>query len=410
MPTAPDSEKVRLDVLEYRALRGRPRSAQQLLENAYLGYLDKFLKTGVTPMPCHALRASCFVDPWGVVYPCISYSRPIGRLRDTGMRLDPIWNARDTRELQGEIWKGQCPQCWTACEAYQSILGNVLAGRCGTQSAEAPCTDARGCFGIRAPAMNVTCYTDAVIQAHLGRAVAHHLRDDVSVVIAAKQEAPSIAGVIERTSPYASDVVVVVGHSTDGTSEVAAQKGARVMADGGLGKGEAIRRAIPTINRPVTVFLDADGSHDPEDIPLLVEPILADRADHVSASRLQRRVERAARRIRRILPPDRQLVHHGVHQLAIQLPAQRESERLPGDPHVGPQTTGPEGEHHHHRAGDDHQDAAAWIPDGRSAESRASARPRRLAHPRVAQCAAVRLFARQVSVLLNVSSAALVTR
>jgi glycosyltransferase involved in cell wall biosynthesis len=135
--------------------------------------------------------------------------------------------------------------------------------------------------------MNVTCYTDAVIQAHLGRAVVHHVRDDVSVVIAAKQEAQSIAGVIERTCPYASDVVVVVGHSTDGTAELAAQKGARVMSDGGLGKGEAIRRAIPAIDRPVTVFLDADGSHDPEDIPLLVEPIFADRADHVSASRLK---------------------------------------------------------------------------------------------------------------------------
>ena len=134
---ATDSAKLRVDVLEYRALRGRPRSAQQLLEDAYLGYLDKFLKTGLTPMPCHALRASCFVDPWGVVYPCISYSRPIGRLRDAGMRLEPIWNAVDTAQLQGEIWKGQCPQCWTACEAYQSILGNVLAGRCGSRSVEA---------------------------------------------------------------------------------------------------------------------------------------------------------------------------------------------------------------------------------------------------------------------------------
>ena len=37
---------------------------------------------------------------------------------------------------------------------------------------------------------------------------------------------------------------------------------------------------------PVTVFLDADGSHVPEDIPCVVEPILAGRADHVSASRL----------------------------------------------------------------------------------------------------------------------------
>ena len=80
-------------------------------------------------MPCHALRSSCFIDPWGVVYPCITYSRPMGSLRETGMRLDPIWNARGTGQVQEEIWKGDCPQCWTACEAYQSILGNLLAGR-----------------------------------------------------------------------------------------------------------------------------------------------------------------------------------------------------------------------------------------------------------------------------------------
>ena len=78
------------------ALSGPARSPRQLLENAYLKNLDEFLTTGRTPMPCHALRASCFIDPWGVVYPCITYSRPMGRLRDTGMRLDPIWNdARD---------------------------------------------------------------------------------------------------------------------------------------------------------------------------------------------------------------------------------------------------------------------------------------------------------------------------
>jgi dolichol-phosphate mannosyltransferase len=36
----------------------------------------------------------------------------------------------------------------------------------------------------------------------------------------------------------------------------------------------------------VTVFIDADGSHVPEDIPRVVEPILSGTADHVSASRL----------------------------------------------------------------------------------------------------------------------------
>lgn len=128
----PDAASARRELDAYRKLRGRSHSLAHRLETAYLSYLDEYLQTGQTPMPCHALRASCFIDPWGVVYPCITYSRPIGRLRETGMRLAPIWNAPDTIEIQREIWNGQCPQCWTACEAYQSILGNVLAGRCGS--------------------------------------------------------------------------------------------------------------------------------------------------------------------------------------------------------------------------------------------------------------------------------------
>ena len=126
---APTREQAQRELAAYRRLRGRARSAKHLLERAFLGYLDDYLRTGRSPMPCHALRASCFIDPWGVVYPCISYSRPMGRLRDTGMRLEPIWNSRETTTVQREIWNGDCPQCWTACEAYQSLLGNALAGR-----------------------------------------------------------------------------------------------------------------------------------------------------------------------------------------------------------------------------------------------------------------------------------------
>jgi dolichol-phosphate mannosyltransferase len=135
--------------------------------------------------------------------------------------------------------------------------------------------------------MHVTCFTDATIRAHLDQVVLHHVATDVSVIIAAKQEAPSIGEVIDRARGYACDIIVVVGPSTDGTERIAAERGARVLADGGRGKGEAMRRAIPHLRTPVAVFIDADGSHDPEDIPLMVEPILADRADHVSGSRLR---------------------------------------------------------------------------------------------------------------------------
>jgi glycosyltransferase involved in cell wall biosynthesis len=135
--------------------------------------------------------------------------------------------------------------------------------------------------------VRVACYTDALVQASLRQASARHVTTDVSVVIAAKQEGRSVGEIVARTRPFAGEVIVVAGQSTDGTAERAAEAGAVVIPDGGKGKGEAIRCAIPHLRTPVTVFLDADGSHDPEDIPLLVEPIFADAADHVSASRLR---------------------------------------------------------------------------------------------------------------------------
>lgn len=136
------AEQVRPEIDRYRALRGRPRSPSAWVEDRYLHHLDRFLATGRTPMACHSLRSSCFIDPWGTVYPCITYDRPIGHLRETDLRLAPIWSSAEARTLQGEIWKGNCPQCWTACEAYPSIVGNLL--RPDTPhppiAADAPCT------------------------------------------------------------------------------------------------------------------------------------------------------------------------------------------------------------------------------------------------------------------------------
>jgi hypothetical protein len=43
------------------------------------------------------------------------------------MRLEPIWRGDAAGTTQAEIWEGDCPQCWTACEAYQTIMGNTLA-------------------------------------------------------------------------------------------------------------------------------------------------------------------------------------------------------------------------------------------------------------------------------------------
>jgi glycosyltransferase involved in cell wall biosynthesis len=113
-----------------------------------------------------------------------------------------------------------------------------------------------------------------------------HARADVTVVIAALNEAPTIADVVSRCRQYAAEVIVVDGHSRDGTAQLAAAAGATVFDDHRKGKGDAIRVAIPHVTTTVTVFVDADGSHDPDDIPKLVLPIVSGRADHVTGSRL----------------------------------------------------------------------------------------------------------------------------
>jgi dolichol-phosphate hexosyltransferase len=107
----------------------------------------------------------------------------------------------------------------------------------------------------------------------------------VTVAIPARNEETTLGAIIEASRPYCDEVLVIDGHSTDGTAEVARRCGAEVIVDNGKGKGAAIRQAAQEIPEGIIVFLDADGSHDPGDIPRLVEPIQEGRADLVIGSR-----------------------------------------------------------------------------------------------------------------------------
>ncbi len=106
----------------------------------------------------------------------------------------------------------------------------------------------------------------------------------VTVVIPTKNEEGLIGEIVDSVRPY-GEVLVIDGHSTDATRKVAEAHGARVVLDGGRGKGQAIRQAFQDATTDIVVFIDADGSHDPKDIPALVSPIAAGTADLVIGSR-----------------------------------------------------------------------------------------------------------------------------
>lgn len=111
---------------KYRKLRGFSLNPIDVIERRYLKNIEKYLFNGITPMRCHSLYSSCFIDPYGTVYPCGMYNAKIANLRDHGFNLKEIWNLDYTKQLQKEIWEYKCPQCWTPCEAYQSIFGNLF--------------------------------------------------------------------------------------------------------------------------------------------------------------------------------------------------------------------------------------------------------------------------------------------
>ena len=108
----------------------------------------------------------------------------------------------------------------------------------------------------------------------------------ISLIIPARNESATIKDIITDAKPFIDEILVIDGHSTDTTREDAESAGARVMLDNRKGKGDGIRVGIRKATGDILVFMDADGSHDPEDIPRLVQPILDGKADMIIGSRM----------------------------------------------------------------------------------------------------------------------------
>lgn len=107
----------------------------------------------------------------------------------------------------------------------------------------------------------------------------------VSLVIPAKNEEGGIAQLVEMSRHLVNEVIIIDGHSTDKTVDLAIKSGAKVFLDNKKGKGDAYKVGIRKATGDIIVFMDADGSHDPNQIPGLIAPLLNDEADFVIGSR-----------------------------------------------------------------------------------------------------------------------------
>jgi len=105
-------------------------------------------------------------------------------------------------------------------------------------------------------------------------------------VIPTLDEERTIGSIVRGCEPHADEIIVIDGYSVDRTREIAEALGVKVILDNKKGKGEALRHSLSHVTGDIIVFIDADGSHNPDDIPRLIQPIIDGEADHVSGSRL----------------------------------------------------------------------------------------------------------------------------
>jgi len=107
----------------------------------------------------------------------------------------------------------------------------------------------------------------------------------ISVIIPAFNEEKSIAEVVEDALPRCDEVLVIDDGSTDNTAHLAREAGATVISQARSGYIPAVKSGFVHAKGDVFVTLDADGEHKPEEIPLIIEPIVSGEADMVLGAR-----------------------------------------------------------------------------------------------------------------------------
>lgn len=116
----------------------------------------------------------------------------------------------------------------------------------------------------------------------------------VSVVIPVFNEEETVGNIVNRTKKTLEEmsityeILVVDDGSNDSSAEVAEQQKAKVLRVTHRGKGFALRTGFKFAKGKLVITLDADGSHKPEEIPLVLKYLIENKADFVLGSRFSK--------------------------------------------------------------------------------------------------------------------------
>jgi MoaA/NifB/PqqE/SkfB family radical SAM enzyme len=122
---APEHAKVTTAIEDHRRALGTGIHPVQFLEHRYQSLVRSYYDTGRSPLPCTALSSSCFIDAYWNLFACSIWDAKVGNLRENAFDLKALWDSPQRLQLRKDVADENCPHCWTPCEAYPTILGNL---------------------------------------------------------------------------------------------------------------------------------------------------------------------------------------------------------------------------------------------------------------------------------------------
>jgi len=102
------------------------------------------------------------------------------------------------------------------------------------------------------------------------------IQPTVSVIICTLNEEQNLIHVLPKIPDWVNEAILVDGHSTDKTVEVAREMcpSMMILYQPGKGKGDALKFGVKNASGEIIVTLDADGATPPEDMPKFIAPLL----------------------------------------------------------------------------------------------------------------------------------------
>jgi MoaA/NifB/PqqE/SkfB family radical SAM enzyme len=120
-----DNTKVAQAVADHRERNGGGLHPVKFLEDRYQALVPAYYETGKSPLPCSALKTSCFIDAYWNLFACSIWEEKVGNLRENAFDLRALWDSDRRKLLRKDVADENCPHCWTPCEAYPTVLANL---------------------------------------------------------------------------------------------------------------------------------------------------------------------------------------------------------------------------------------------------------------------------------------------